>query len=119
MNSLLLRNIAKHIRVNVQPDVSHVVKMLARHQPHDLADSAFRVVLPEPRKSLQHHILVARQLGVNVDIELASNSIVTGDPIQIQQVLFNLMLSQLADRTGVKGTASVIPTSRFLVPQPV
>ncbi len=39
--SPLPADLAKHIRMDVQPDIRHVIKMLAGNQPDDLADRAF------------------------------------------------------------------------------
>jgi len=36
----LLADVTEHIRMNVQTDIGHVVKMFAGNQPDDLADCA-------------------------------------------------------------------------------
>jgi len=48
--------------MDVQSDVRHVIDVLGRNQPHNLANLSFRVIPRHPRKSLRIHILVLRQL---------------------------------------------------------
>jgi hypothetical protein len=47
----LLADVTKHIRVDVQTDVGHVVKMFAANKPDDLADRAFGIVAGHAGKS--------------------------------------------------------------------
>ncbi len=47
----LLADATKHIRVDVQTDVGHVVKVFAGNEPDDLADRAFGIVAGHAGKS--------------------------------------------------------------------
>src|SRR5437588_561513 len=44
-SSLLLpADVAEHVRMDIQPDIGHIVQMLTGHEPDDLADRAFRIM---------------------------------------------------------------------------
>jgi hypothetical protein len=36
-------DIAEHVRMDIKTDISHVIKMLAGHEPDDLADLPFGI----------------------------------------------------------------------------
>ena len=44
--------------MDVQTDIGHVVKVLAGHQPDDLADLAFGIVLRHARKYFRADLLI-------------------------------------------------------------
>jgi len=41
---VLTADVTEHIRMNVQSDIGHIVKMLAGDQPDYLTDQAFRII---------------------------------------------------------------------------
>src|SRR5947208_9520061 len=60
---LALAEVAQPVGPDVEPDVGHVVHVLARHQPHDLADLAIREVLGEAVERVGLDPLVPSQSG--------------------------------------------------------
>src|SRR5215472_8013005 len=53
---------AEPVRADVEADVGHVVQVLARYQPHDVADLALAVVPAEPFKGVRRDLLVPGEL---------------------------------------------------------
>ncbi len=48
--------------MNVQPDIGHIVKMLAGDKPDDLADRAFRIISGQASKSFRVNLFIFCQL---------------------------------------------------------
>src|SRR5215470_7811358 len=55
-------DVTEHVRMDVQADIGHVVKVLAGHKPDDLADLAFRIMAGHASKSVRVNLLILGQL---------------------------------------------------------
>src|SRR5262249_7668364 len=62
MPSILSANLTKHVGVDVQTDVGHVVKMLAGDQPDDLTDLTFGVMARQASKSIRVNLFILCEL---------------------------------------------------------
>ncbi len=56
-------DLTQHIGVNVQPDIRHVVEMLACDKPDDLTDLTFGVEASQLREDPGFYLFVPCQLG--------------------------------------------------------
>src|SRR5262249_41385880 len=59
---LLSTDVTKHIRMNVQTDIGHVVKMFAGNKPDDLADLAFGIITSHTSKGVRVNLFIFCQL---------------------------------------------------------
>ena len=55
-------DVTEHIRMDVQTDISHVVKVLAGNKPDDLANLAFGIIARQARESVRADCFILCQL---------------------------------------------------------
>jgi hypothetical protein len=54
--------LAEPIRMDVQTDIGHIVKMLAANEPDDFANLTFGIIAGQARKGLRVDLLILCQL---------------------------------------------------------
>jgi hypothetical protein len=59
---LLPADVAEHIRMDVQTDIGHIVKMFAGNEPDDLADRTFGIMAGHASKSVWVNLFIFGQL---------------------------------------------------------
>ena len=59
---LLTADVTEHVRVDVQTNIGHVVKVLASNQPDDLADLALGIMAEQTSKSVRGNLFGLCQL---------------------------------------------------------
>lgn len=59
---LLPTDVAEHIRMDVQTDIGHIVKMFAGNEPDDLADRTFGIMAGHASKSVWVNLFIFGQL---------------------------------------------------------
>src|SRR5215813_1649 len=87
----LLANVTKHVRMNVQADIGHVVQVFACHKPDDLADRAFGVMSAHASEGIRLDVFVSCQLRHIVECGSVCIREKRARPVFFQRIEFGLI----------------------------
>ena len=92
------RSSRQAVRADVEAVVGHVVQVLARHQPHDVADLSVRVVVPQPGEGFRCDVPVLGGAAVA--------RVVKGCSFGVAEQRARLVLGQRISGRGSPGTCA-------------